>query len=118
MKPNILRLNSELKMLEDCPAPGISCYCTDDCITKLEAIVAGPEESPYSGVNFQLSLDIPDRYPFEPPQIRFRTPIYHPNIDSDGRICLDTLKMPPQVYSYFFFCNHLLRKIVLGNVVT
>ena len=32
----------------------------------------------------------------EPPKIRFLTPIYHPNIDTAGRICLDSLKMPPK----------------------
>jgi len=36
-------------------------------------------------------------YPMEPPKMQFITPIYHPNIDEAGRICLDTLKMPPKV---------------------
>ena len=39
---------------------------------------------------------IPTRYPIEPPKIRFVTPIFHPNIDNAGRICLDSLKMPPK----------------------
>ena len=32
----------------------------------------------------------------EPPKMQFITPIYHPNIDNAGRICLDSLKMPPK----------------------
>ncbi|RHZ26534.1 hypothetical protein DYB37_001120 [Aphanomyces astaci] len=36
------------------------------------------------------------RYPFEPPKVQFVTPIFHPNIDNAGRICLDTLKMQPK----------------------
>ena len=31
-------------------------------------------------------------YPIEPPQMRFVTPVYHPNIDAGGRICLSVLK--------------------------
>ena len=49
------------------------------------------------GIRAELEISIPDteRYPFKPPKLRFITPIYHPNVDTRGRICLDILKMPP-----------------------
>ena len=83
-------------MISKDPGPGISAWKMDDNILKWEAQIQGPAESPYSSGTFLLTLTIPERYPFEPPLVRFSTPIYHPNIDSDGRICLDTLKTQPQ----------------------
>ena len=91
------RIKKELAMLQTDPGPGISCYMvSDDNMLNLEAQIAGPSGSPYEAGTFRLSVQIPDRYPLEPPRVRFMTPIYHPNIDSDGRICLDTLKVQPQ----------------------
>jgi len=83
-------------MLANDPAPGISAWSIDDDMTNLEAMILGPDDSPYKGGSFLLKIQVPPRYPLEPPHVRFVTPIYHPNIDSEGRICLDTLKMPPQ----------------------
>jgi len=63
---------------------------------KLEAVIQGPPDTVYEDGFFHLDITIPQRYPFEPPSVQFSTPIYHPNIDSCGRICLDTLNMPPK----------------------
>ena len=82
-------------MLATDPGPGICAWAEDENIMLLHAQIQGPNDSPYVEGLFQLSITVPDKYPFEPPSVRFVTPIYHPNIDSDGRICLDTLKMQP-----------------------
>lgn len=57
-----------------------------------EAVIFGPDASPFTGGVFNLSIRFPSDYPFKPPIITFRTKIYHPNINSAGGICLDILK--------------------------
>ena len=52
----------------------------------------GPDDSPYVGGLFFLNITFPPDYPFKPPKLAFTTRIYHPNINSNGSICLDILK--------------------------
>lgn len=57
-----------------------------------QATIMGPDESPYAGGVFFLNIHFPTDYPFKPAKINFTTRIYHPNINSNGSICLDILK--------------------------
>merc|ERR1711885_30820 len=54
--------------------------------------MGGPDDSPYVGGVFFLNIHFPTDYPFKPAKITFTTRIYHPNINSNGSICLDILK--------------------------
>lgn len=90
------RLKKELERLRKDPPYGVTCWSKEDCVDCLQAQLLGAQGTPYEGGIFSLDIRIPDRYPFQPPQVQFVTPIYHPNVDNAGRICLDVLKSQPQ----------------------
>lgn len=59
---------------------------------KWKGTIMGPSDSPYQGGVFFLNITFPHDYPFKPPKVSFVTKIYHPNVNSNGDICLDILK--------------------------
>lgn len=85
------RLKKEYNDLIKEPIESCSAGFTND-ITKWEATIFGPSDTPYSGGVFKLNLEFTQDYPFKPPNVYFTTPIYHCNINERGGICLDLLK--------------------------
>lgn len=56
------------------------------------ASIIGPEGTPYHRFKLTLNITLSDNYPFTPPQVSFTANIWHPNVDTNGNICLDILK--------------------------
>ena len=87
------RLKKEYVDLQKSPLENTSAgpVCDSDFFT-WKASLVGPEGSPYEGGIFFLNIQFPVDYPFKPPRLQFTTKIYHPNINSNGGICVDTIK--------------------------
>lgn len=45
------------------------------------AEITGPNETPYEGLIFEISIIVSPQYPILPPSVKFVTPIFHPNVN-------------------------------------
>ena len=52
---------------------------------------------------FKVSLKFPPSYPYSPPTVKFETPCFHPNVDQNGNICLDILKVRKAIGLFIAF---------------
>ncbi|KAK3685466.1 putative E2 ubiquitin-conjugating enzyme [Podospora appendiculata] len=51
-----------------------------------------PDEGMYRGGRFSFTFNITPNFPHEPPKVQCREKIYHPNIDLEGKVCLNILR--------------------------
>ena len=42
----------------------------------------------------QAEMNFTDQYPYQPPTFKFLTPLYHPNVYPDGKLCISILHSP------------------------
>ncbi|ERN06235.1 hypothetical protein AMTRI_Chr06g170390 [Amborella trichopoda] len=91
---DVSRVQKELVEIDrDKRISGVSITLHGDDISHLSGTISGPIETPYEGGTFQIDIQLPASYPFEPPKMQFLTKVWHPNISSqNGAICLDILK--------------------------
>lgn len=83
---SLTRIVKEIQKYEANPHPYVSIYpCANISLWKI--LLLGPKGTPYENGLFQLYASFPAEYPFKAPEIRFITPIYHCNVNKQGRIC-------------------------------
>lgn len=50
-----------------------------------------PNQTPWEGGLYKLSITFKDDYPTSPPKCRFEPPLFHPNVYPSGTVCLSIL---------------------------
>lgn len=58
---------------------------------KWEAGIPGPHGTEWDGGVFKVNLEFKNDYPVTAPIVRFTPPIFHPNVFTNGAVCLSIL---------------------------
>lgn len=72
---------------------GISAFPEDDDIFLWRGTISGIKDTVFEGTQQKLSVSFSDDYPFKPPNVKFLTPCFHPNVDIFGNLCLDIFEV-------------------------
>lgn len=93
LSPQIIRqIVREMHQLADEPPEGVKVQLNEADVTDIQALIDGPAGTPYSGGAFRVKLSLSKEFPQQPPKAYFLTKIFHPNVATNGEICVNTLK--------------------------
>ncbi|KAF2496808.1 ubiquitin-conjugating enzyme [Lophium mytilinum] len=93
--PASKRLFKEYRGLSSDPPEGITAGpVTEDDMFLWEALIQGPEGTPFEGGIFPAELKFPKDYPLAPPTMRFTCEMWHPNVYQNGTVCISILHPP------------------------
>lgn len=103
-KITIKRLSKEIEDMRKENYSEFSFDVSEDNILDWTIIIFGPDDTPYEGGMFKAKITFPEDYPYNPPQVKFISDIYHPNIydkgENKGKVCISILHVGKDEYGY------------------
>ena len=97
---SIRRLQSELKEMTKDPNELFSVYPSENNFYQWNISMFGPTNTIFEGALIKASIEFPNEYPNKAPQFKFITPLFHPNVYLDGKVCISILHEGIDEYGY------------------
>jgi len=85
------RLLKDFRKLQADAPSGVTAAPESDNLMKWNAVIFGPDDTPWEDGVFRLTMTFSEEYPRKSPDVRFTTQMFHPNVYRNGAICLDIL---------------------------
>jgi len=89
-------LANTLKKILSEPIEGFTVEVEDESnLFEWKIYIEGPKDTPYDAGVFQMSMKFPPDYPMSPPELKFDSDFWHPNVYRDtGVVCISILHPP------------------------
>jgi ubiquitin-protein ligase len=95
-----IRLGREYVKLESDPIDNVTFSMHESNILNWQFVLFGPHETPYEGGIYHGTIKFPATYPAQPPEVKFVTKMFHPNVHEDGKVCISILHEGNDVTGY------------------
>jgi ubiquitin-conjugating enzyme E2 G1 len=96
----IKRLQSEYKQYLRDTNTYYSLNHDENNFLKWNILLFGPSDTIFEGGIFKCQLEFTKDYPNKPPVFKFTDKLFHPNIYSDGTVCISILHEGVDIYGY------------------
>ncbi|XP_071930055.1 ubiquitin-conjugating enzyme E2 7 isoform X2 [Coffea arabica] len=114
-----LLLQKQLRDLCKNPVDGFSAGLVDEeNLFEWSVTIIGPPDTLYEGGFFNAIMSFPQNYPNSPPTVKFTSEIWHPNVYTDGKVCISILHPPGDDPNGYELASERWSPVHTGDVGT